>query len=60
MVTFQTHSQKLDLNKAEENELFGKVEMFITLFLTDAFYRSEIVAHLTRYAALSVKMLGNG
>lgn len=42
VVTFQTHSQKMDLNKQAENDLFEKVLGFLREFLSSRKLWTEV------------------
>jgi hypothetical protein len=53
VVTFQTHSQKMDLDKQQENDLFQKVLTFLKEFLTTKKLWMEVHERMSKYAKLS-------
>jgi hypothetical protein len=50
VVTFQTHSQKMDLNKQQESVLFEKVLCFLKAFLTNRKLWVEVQERMSKYA----------
>ena len=52
-MTFQTHSQKMDLNKQQENDLFQKVLKFMKEFITTKKLWVELQERMNKYAKSS-------
>lgn len=55
-MTFQTHSQKLDLNKQAESELFEKVLAFLKEFLTTRKLWTEVHERMNKYGKSSERL----
>lgn len=49
VVTYQTHSQKMDLNKQDKSELFEKVLAFLKEFLTTRKLWTEVHERMNKY-----------
>lgn len=56
VVTFQTHSQKMDLDKQQETDLFEKVLKFLKEFLTNRKLWNEVQERMSKYAKSSERL----